>query len=67
MIEKFALQDANSAEAALDESDFVKSDLHETEDWEARLATAGLQGQDGRRVGQWMNHVLGTDFTKPEQ
>lgn len=41
--------------------------LYDVPDWTKQLAQAGMADDNAAKVGSWMNHVLGNQFTRPTQ
>lgn len=66
VIEEFNLGNKNSGSetANLDTSAFLNRSICDVHDWTAPLAQTGLGSSEADQVGKWMNHVLGTEFTK---
>jgi hypothetical protein len=61
-IEKFHVEDGEGAAKEL--SSLEGATLHDVQDWAARLADAGLSGNQAGEVGSWLSKMLGTGFTK---
>ncbi|KGQ09818.1 hypothetical protein BB8028_0004g07630 [Beauveria bassiana] len=62
VIERFHIE--NSKGAQKDVSSLVGATLYDIDDWSARLADAGLASQPAQQIGEWLNGILGTEFTK---
>ncbi|KAK8141315.1 Biotin/lipoate A/B protein ligase [Beauveria asiatica] len=50
--------------AQKDFSSLVGATLYDIDDWSVRLADAGLASQQAQHIGEWLNGILGTEFTK---
>ncbi|KAM3559465.1 hypothetical protein MY1884_003461 [Beauveria asiatica] len=62
VIERFHIE--NSKGAQKDFSSLVGATLYDIDDWSVRLADAGLASQQAQHIGEWLNGILGTEFTK---
>ncbi len=63
VIERFHIE--NSKGARKDLSSLVGATMYNISDWAAQLADAGIASQPARHIGDWLNGILGTAFTKP--
>ncbi|KAM3508355.1 hypothetical protein MY11210_006754 [Beauveria gryllotalpidicola] len=62
IVERFHIE--NSKGAQKDVSSLVGATLYNIDDWSVRLADAGLASQQAQHIGDWLNGILGTEFTK---
>lgn len=67
MIDKFLVEGAQFSASQTDMSTLANTSLYDVADWSARLTQAGMATALAGEVGTWMNMVLGTEFTRPEE
>ncbi|KAJ4144369.1 hypothetical protein LMH87_003253 [Akanthomyces muscarius] len=63
IVERFHVE--NNKGARKDLSSLVGATMYNIRDWSAQLADAGVASQQARHIGDWLNGILGTAFTKP--
>lgn len=66
-MEKFLLEGAQFAATQTDMSALANTSLYEIQDWSSTLDKAGMAKDLSGEVGTWMNMMLGTEFTAPEE
>lgn len=66
-VEHFAIDGAPFPATEVDMSTLSAASIYDVPDWTARLAKVGMDRSEALKVGPWMNRVLGTEFTTPQQ
>ena len=65
VIEDMDIKHRNGAAVdGLDASVLHGARVWEIEDWASSLARAGLGSSLSEEAGQWLNHMLGTEYTR---
>ncbi|KAJ6788059.1 hypothetical protein PWT90_10110 [Aphanocladium album] len=62
VIERFHIE--NNKGAQKDLSSLVGATMYNINDWSAQLADAGIASQQASQIGEWLNGILGIEFTK---
>ncbi|EGX93895.1 lipoate-protein ligase A, putative [Cordyceps militaris CM01] len=62
VIERFQVENGNGARRDL--SSLVGVTMYNINDWSAQLADAGIASHQAQPIGNWLNSILGTAFTR---